>query len=346
MAARGLFVHGGILLVAAIFALRTWTYDADKAPKHGETDLWSGSPAQVQMVRFESNVGTITLEPHHDSFGSYFVGTVKKNPAPPAKKDEPPGTTESKPPEKPAVEEPKITRFIATKDGEDLIASIAPLRAMRVLGKVSDAQKADFGLDKESGKLFVRVGGTDRSLLFGGTTPGGSDYYVKDLGSGTAYVVAGSILRDFTNADQRLVEHKLHGFEDTAAKRVKITAGSSSRELIRSTDKKDAWTKPSAPGEKDETATNWLGKVERLRTTSFSGATLSPPPAPADQILKIEYFDERKSIGFLELVRRPGAGAEDKTEYVARTEHTRWYATVIRSAAEQIDQDLKSVVTP
>jgi hypothetical protein len=342
MAERGLFVHAGILAVAALFAFRTWTYDADKAPKHGETDLWPGNPSQVQMVRFESNVGTITLEPRHDSYGSYFIGVVKKN-APPAKKDEP-GATESKPPENKPPEEPKITRFIATKDGEDLIGTIAPLRAMRVLGKVSNAQKADFGLDKEAGKLFVKMGGSDRSLVFGGTTPGGSDYYAKDLASGLAYVVAGSILRDFTNADQRLVEHKLHGFEDSAVKRVKITAGSSSRELVRSADKKDAWTKPSAPNEKDETATNWMSKLDRLRTTSFEGETLSPPPAPADQILKIEYFDERKPIGFLELVRRPGT--DDKSEYVARTEHTRWYATVIRSAAEQIDQDLKSIVTP
>ena len=346
MAARGLFVHGGILVFAAILAVRTWTYDADKAPKHGETDLWQGTPSQVQMVRFESSVGTVTLEPRQDSYGSYFIGTVKKNAAPPQKKDDHTGAMESQPPEEKPSEEPKVARFISTKDGEDLISSIAPLRAMRVLGKVSDAQKADFGLDKESGKLFVRMGGTDRSLIFGGTTPGGSDYYVKDVASGTAYVVAGNILRDFTSADTRLVEHKLHAFEDTAVKRVKITSGTASRELVRSTDKKDAWTKPSAPADKDETATNWMSKVDRLRTTSFVGETLSPPPAPADQILKIEYFDERKPLGYIELVRRYGPGADDKTEYVARTEHTRWYATVIRSAAEQIDQDSKSVVAP
>ncbi|HEX7670151.1 MAG TPA: hypothetical protein VF395_11230, partial [Polyangiaceae bacterium] len=116
MASRGLFVHGGILLLASVLAFRTWTYDADKAPKHGETDLWPGTPAQVQMVRFESNVGTITLEPHQDSFGSYFIGTVKKNPNP-ADKDKkdavPPGATESKPPEDKAQEAPKTTRFIA-----------------------------------------------------------------------------------------------------------------------------------------------------------------------------------------------------------------------------------------
>jgi len=215
-----------------------------------------------------------------------------------------------------------------------------------VLGKVPDAQKADFGFDKEDAKLFLKVGGKDHTLVFGGTTPGGTDYYAKDAATGNAYVVSGSMFRDFTNADTRLVEHKLHSFEDSDVKRVKITAGGATRELVRSTEKKDAWTKPGAPTEKDETASNWMSKVERLRSTSYAGETLSPPPAIADQVLKIEYFDDRKPIGTLEITRRPGQNPDDKTEYVAKTEHTRWYATLIRSQAEQIDQDLKSVVTP
>ncbi|HVU05173.1 MAG TPA: DUF4340 domain-containing protein [Polyangiaceae bacterium] len=345
MIARGLAVHVGLLVVASALAVRTWTYDASKAPKHGETELWPGNPDQVQMVRFESKVGTMTLEPRRDSNGSYFIGVAKKNPPPKTDAQQPQGN-ESKPPEPAAPEEPKITKFIATKEGQELVEGIAPLRALRSLGKVTDAQKKEYGLDKEEGKIFVRTNGQERTLVFGSTTPGGTDYYARDLATGNAYVVSGSIFRDFTNADARLVEHRMHAFEDSAVKRVKITASGGSRELVRSTEKKDAWTKPSAPADKDETATNWLSKVDRLRSTSYAGETLSPPPAPADQILKIEYFDERKPIGYLELVRKPGAGPDDKTEYVAKTELTRWWATLVRSQAEQIDQDLKSILTP
>src|SRR5882757_5817571 len=156
MVSRGLLVHTAILAVAGGLALKTWTTDEDQAPKHGETDLWPGTPDQVQEVRYEAKQGAgfLSLEPHRDTTGKYFVGTVKKtaaaidekkvdehgNPIPPA---------ESTPPANPA--EPKISRFIATKDGEDLIAQLAPLRAIRVLGKVTDAQKVDFGLDKEEG---------------------------------------------------------------------------------------------------------------------------------------------------------------------------------------------------
>lgn len=337
---RGLAIHGALLGAATLVAFRTWTYDASKAPKHGETDLWPGTPDQVQEVRFEAKTGTLSIEPRQDSFGKYFIGHVKKAAqAPEPKKDGDQSQSEPTPP----PNEPKVAQFIATKEGEQLVDSVAPLRALRVLGKVSGGQKTDFGLDKEEGKLYVRIGGKEHRLVFGGTTPGGSDYYVTEPATGNAYVVAGSIFRDLTSADQRLLERNLHGFEDSAVKRVKISLGTSTRELVRSTDNKEFWSKPDSPKQKDETATNWMTKVSRVHVTSYEGEKISPAPAPADIVVRIDYYDDRKQIGYLELVRRPGE-KPDKPEYVARSEHTRWYASVIRSSAEQVDQDTKSVL--
>lgn len=335
---RGLAAHGALFAVAALFAYRTWTYDETKEPKHGETELWPGSPDQVQQVEFDVKGGSITLEPHQDANGRYFVGEAKK-PAPApnvnVQQSEPPAPTKA-----------TDVRFIAVKEGQDLIETLAPLRALRVLGKVTDSQKTEFGFDKDEGKLRLREGGKEHSLVFGASTPGGSDYYVKDPATGEAYVVAGSIYRDLSSADSRLVEHNLHGFESSAVERIKLTAGSASRELVRSASKKDAWTKPTAPNDHDDTATNFITKIDRLHTVNYEGETLNPPASAADLVIKVEYFDAHKQIGFLELVRRPPAEKSDKPEYAARTEHTRWYATVIRSAAEQLDQDVKSALTP
>jgi hypothetical protein len=342
MISRGLTIHGAILAVAAGLAYHTWTYDESKAPKSGETDLWPGTPDQVQGLRFESKFGSLGLEPHHDTNGPYFVGVVKKVPGADKKPDEKaPASADPKDADKPA--EPKTTQFIATKDGEDLIAQLAPLRALRVLGKVSEADKTDFGFDKDLSKLTLTEGGKDRTLIFGGSTPGGTDYYAKDATTGAMYVVSGSILRDLTSADQRLVERRLHAFEDNVPKRIKITAGTATRELVRSADK-TSWTKPSAPNDKDETATNWLSKIDHVRTTSYEGDALHPPAAEADYVFKLEYFDDRKSLGFAEFIHR--AAPDGKVDYVVRTELTRWYATVIRSQLEQIEQDVKSVVNP
>jgi hypothetical protein len=338
---RGLSIHGAILLVATLLAFHTWNKDDTKEAKPGETELWPGTPEQLKSLRFESKMGFVTLEPREDANGRYFIGSAKKS----AEAMQPPKKDDNASTPAPPPEPPKLVQFISGKEGQELVESLAPLRALRVLGKVTDAQKVDFGFDKDEGKLTVKIGSTEHKLVFGGPTPGGSDYYVKDAATGNGYVVAGSIYRDLTSADQKLVEHNLHGFESSAVERIKITAGTSSRELIRSASKKDAWTKPSAPNDKDETATNFVAKIDRLHTMNYSTEKLDPPAAPSDLIVRVDYFDDKKPLGFLELVRRPGEKA-DKPDYVARTEHTRWYATVIRSSAEQIDQDVKSVLTP
>ncbi|MBI3199063.1 MAG: hypothetical protein HYZ40_16460, partial [Rhodospirillales bacterium] len=48
-----------------------------------------------------------------------------------------------------------------------------------------------------------------------------------------------------------------------------------------------------------------MSKVERLRVTSYEGDKLEPPPNPADTVVRIDYYDERKPIGFVELISRP-----------------------------------------
>ena len=49
-----------------------------------------------------------------------------------------------------------------------------------------------------------------------------------------------------------------------------------------------------------------------------------------------------RKLGFLELYKAAGEGGKPK--FLVKTEHTRWYAEVIASAAEQVEQDLGSVV--
>jgi hypothetical protein len=85
-----------------------------------------------------------------------------------------------------------------------------------------------------------------------------------------------------------------------------------------------------------------MSKLDRLRVTKYIGEKSDAPVKPEDQVVRVDYFADAKPVGFIELVRAPGE--KDRPEYFARTEHTRWYATVLRSTAEQIDQDVKSVV--
>jgi hypothetical protein len=191
------------------------------------------------------------------------------------------------------------------------------LKASRVLGKLPPERAAEFGFDKaDMGTLEVVIAGKKHTLALGEKTPGGSDRYVRNPETGEAYVIAGT-----------------------------IKGSTGTREIVRHATDKDFWSRPESPDTKDETASNWMTKVDRLRVTNYVEA-LEPAPKPEEQVVRVEYYNDRgKQLGFLDIVRRPAEGKE-RPEYVAKSERSRWHATVLRSTAEQIEQDLASVLTP
>jgi hypothetical protein len=102
------------------------------------------------------------------------------------------------------------------------------------------------------------------------------------------------------------------------------------------------WANPSDPATKDETASNWMTKFDRLRVTEYTqkveGATTP--------VAEVEYFDEAgKSLGKVELVSQVVPG-EDKPRYLARSDETRWYGEVLASTAEQLAQDAQGIINP
>ena len=108
-------------------------------------------------------------------------------------------------------------------------------------------------------------------------------------------------------------------------------------------DKRDAWADAASPSKLDETAGNWIDKLQRLRVMSYVEKP-TPQPSPADLVMQVDYSDgSHDKLGHLELYRVPGKDGK-KPDYLARTEYTRWYAKVLESSAEQVDQDLGSIL--
>ncbi len=243
----------------------------------------------------------------------------------------------------------ETSTFVSVEQAHKLAESLAPLYAFRSVGKIEDSRAEEFGLHKPEGTLRVKLDGKERSLVIGGTTPGGADRYAK-LDNGEVYAIPGSIAQNVMFAESRLVERELHGFEPEEATRARIVKGEQSRELVRIEDKKDGWATASSPGVLDETAGNWMTKLGRLRVMSYV-ENPRKPVAPEDLVVRVEYFDKGSEIGFLELVKlppkmpaAPSEAGKPKAEYLVRTENTRWYAEVLASTAEQVEQDLASVL--
>jgi hypothetical protein len=347
MIARRLGLHIVLFIAASGLALRAWTAEDEPNKKPVAAELWSGRVTDLSRIEYRTDKKVVTLEPKEDEGGRYYIGSVEtvaaEKPKPAAGPDA--GAPLSQPPHPAESNEPK--RFISLTKGQELAESLATLKATRVLGKIAPERIPDFGFDKtDGGTLTVVVGGKEHTLQLGEKTPGGSDRYVRDTSTGEAYVITGLIANDLTSADNRLIEREFHDFGDDRVAKVVMETSTGKREVVRHAVEKDFWARPESPDSKDETVSNWMTKVDRLKVTTYV-EPLEPAPKPEDQVVKLTYFnDHGRQLGFLELVRRPAKDAKDKPEYVARSERTRWHATVLRSTADQIEQDLASVMAP
>jgi hypothetical protein len=329
---RGLALHVGLLACAVVAALVFWLRDETPDLDAEQTvQVWGGKAKAVEEISWESDKLKVKLVSRRDDQGRYFVGTVDQEVAhvkrAPADSDA--GTVTDR--------KRESTQFISVGAADKLVDRIAPLKAYRAIGKVEEARAEEFGLKEPEGTLRVTIAGQPHSLELGSTAPGGQDYYARQAETGEVFAIPAEIARSLMSADSRLLERDLHGWDDEEATRVIVSAGDARRELFRLEGKKQAWAGAARATEQDETAGNWMTKLGRVRIMEYV-----EKPGPATPVVKVEYFAGREPLGFLELSRLPGK--EGKADYLVRTEYTRWHAKLFRTSAEQVEQDLSSVL--
>lgn len=339
---KPLILHGAALIVSAGLAYSVWSKD-EPAPEKEQTtvDVWGGSQASFSKLSFEGKTRKVRLESRRDALGFYYVAAVDKEDAPDPHAGIP-GHGDKAPLKPPENKESKkeTSRFISVKAGETLVKALAPLKALRAVGKVEPGRNEEFGLDKPEGTLKVTVDGKEHVLLIGGTTPGGSERYARYQNNGEVFAISGDIAQSLMFGDSRLPERDLHGFKPDEISKVRVQKGGKARELVRVKEKNEGWADVSNPGKQDETAGNWMTKLGRLRGSDFVEKP-STPFKPEDALVRVEYFDGSKSVGFIELYKQPG---EKGNDYLARTEWARWYVKVPATTAEQVEQDVGSVL--
>ncbi len=330
---RGLAVHLGLLVVSVGVAAQAWL--ADDAPDEERTvQIWGGSSDDLSKLEYTAEKRKVVLEAAQDASGRYFTGLVERE------KPAAHGSPHSpEPPEDAASGERETLRFVAASEADELADALAPLEAVRALGKLDPARDEEFGFGEEAAKLVVTLGGQARELTLGGNAPGGGHSYVRTT-AGETFVVAGDLLRDLSSAESRLMQRELHEWDDDEVASVNITTASGNRALVRATDKKSAWASADAPGSKDESATNWMKKLGRLRVSKY----VDQESVNASPAFKVTFKSEAGAeLGFTEVASHTAEDGE--LEYLVRSEQTRWWGTVVKSTGEQLVQDSSAIAT-
>jgi hypothetical protein len=334
---RELMIHGVLLVVAAILAFSVWTGDEEGARADDGllVEVWPGKADDLQRIEWNGKA-KLHLVAQRDAAGAFYVVTVVKQQV-----TLEPDQGEEKASKAPPKPEEKTIRFLSVAAARPLVEAVAPLKAIRALGNYDESRKSEFGFEEPEGTLRVVFSNHEHSLIVGGSTPGGGDRYARDADSGTLYAVSGDIVRNLTHAEQRLFERDLHEFEFKDIDTLTVDHAGNTRTLTRRAEDEAAWADAETPTTEDETASNWIDKLNRLRPSEY---TDQPPQGlgPQSVVVKVEYQQGRRRRGFLELSKVAGDKGAD---YYVRTEQTRkWYAKVLRSTAEQIEQDVTSVV--
>jgi hypothetical protein len=216
---------------------------------------------------------------------------------------------------------------------EQLLDRVAPLMATRDLGQLGADRREQLGLGATTRTL--RIEGPASSIQFRvANPPGAAGTYL--LGSDErVWVVADALTQDLSAAASRLVDRRLHAFKPDDPDAVTLLADGRTRSYvvrrIQGLNKLAPAESPDAPSAE---ATAWADRVWRLSPVELLGRGEVPREGPPQQLLRVEYFRNRRPLGHLELAR---AG----NEAYLRTEHTVGWVRVPAGSvtlAEQADR--------
>ncbi len=330
---RRLWLHLALLLIAAVVAyvyVRP-TDEADRPLEPGEVELWGGSPKDIKRITYEGKRKTVTLEQVIDDNGPWYRGKVE----PVEEEPEEPKVDGGKPPRKRPPVEPAT--FASVKAMERIAGLLAPMRAKRAIGEVAAEREEAFGLDEPAGTLHVEIGPKKHSLVIGKKTPGATSRYVRDLQTQSVYLIAADGVQDLESGAARLSERSLHSWKQSEVEKVSIIDGKEVKDVIRSgTAGRRFYAEPTTPDVNFEMAGNWLSKVGRMRPVKFVDSL----PEGAVKVVRVEYRTKDDKLGFVEVHRHDTAA---KDQFYVTSEYLRLHATVAKSMAEQVVDDLPAI---
>jgi hypothetical protein len=329
---RSTALHATLLVLGAGAA--AFAFSKDRMPQAAvETNItvWTGRPSDLQRIVYEGKDKRIELEAHDDKkTGRWFLGKGDYTVTPPAYPD---GGL--------AAHVKKTSAFSSVTVANKIAEALVPFRAVRALGKIPDSRLAEFGLEKRDTSLTLTLAGKDRKLLLGAVAPGGTDYYVVDPTNNEAYVIKADSIRDLEGGDNRLLERDQHAFHEIDIRSAKVIANGKTRELTRGgPDTKKFWADAVEKDKPDETIGNWLAKIDRLKVSEYTGQAPEGPTV----VVRVEYYGGPGLLGFFELAKGAPIASGQKSDYWIMTEYSHLWGKVYQVTAEQIEQDVGSVV--
>jgi hypothetical protein len=337
MNTRGLALQGALAAVGLVAAFLTWQREPEGMP--GEITILDISKRALEKVRWEDATRYVELfrNPEEEDKLWVSIGEKPKPPAPPpaapaggvadggvaggADGGTTPGAADggvasAPPPAAPPVYVPPPRILRANANAETLWGRLAQLKGTRAIGELDEKKREELGFVDSPRKLTFTMDGRQQVVVIGSPKglPWSTPYVMRD--DGKVFLMVTTILPDFENAMNRLVDRRLHKFEEGDFDALVVTQAKNSRTFSVS-------GKPPAPmiiapqntpGQQDEFVRNWHDRIWRIASLDVLGKGEEPPGSPLQDVFRVEYKKGGKDLGFFQ------AAKSTQNLYYVRTE--------------------------
>jgi hypothetical protein len=182
--------------------------------------------------------------------------------------------------------------YPGTPLAKELLAKMAPLKAPRSLGQLTDEQLKSFGLDQPKQSLVLHFGDEAKTVQVGNPVFGSGDYYAKGPDGG-AYLLRATTFTAMMHGALGLQDRDLVGVPRAKIDRLVITSGAGRRELVQRHGEEPGqgfFADPSDPKRKLEVSSAWVDRLLRLRVTELTDEAPQGEPK-----LTVEIFEGPRS---------------------------------------------------
>jgi hypothetical protein len=348
MTGRAAAIQGGLAAAGLLAVYLTWQREPEHAP--GAVTVIEAVKTDITHVHYADENNAVDFERGHDSAGPavwiHLVPTGKAAPKPNAKADK---SDKAKPDAK-TPEPPRD--LLGSEPATKVFEGFAPLISPRAFGLLDAGKLKELGLGEPARKLEVTVRGDVRRFDIGQPEKAtGGEAFLRDARDGRVYLMPRGMLADLQNPNH-LVDRRLHTFEIADFDRFALSAGGKQKEYVqvnREQRGKSSFAPAKTPDKRDQMAKNWHDAVWRAFPSDILGRGEEPPTGKPAVVLRVDYTDGGKPIGFMEFARAeaPGGVSEDvpSGDVFARTEHTAGWLK-LSTGAQLIADAQKLIAAP
>ena len=347
----------GVLLASSLGA----AYWASLPTKEGDEQkvaLVSIEPKQVTEISFVSKDTEVTAT-RRDGDSRFWVNWKKTETIDPPKSAQATSSAAStatgtgtqtstetaQAPDKPAVlPKVKTERFLGNEKVDEVLASFAPLQALRVIGKVDGARLKEYGLDDASTKLVVKSGGQSISLVLGKKSYGSRNRFA--LEGERVVLIDDQAVENIERANLRLYDRRLVAQEFDSVQKAEIAAAGKSKrmnhtqrdkngELLWSDDEEGATGKPAYG--------SFMDKISKLRLSAYADPEQQVKLDQVPPFLEIALENDGKIIDKIVLKKLPDD--QEKSEYFVTSNFLKSYGKLPAARVEPIEKDIEPILT-